>query len=132
MAISIDEKILVHPKYQIFNIAIVILDFSLLLLVNLSLLIFFASFLVQFLCLLTSYFSSYSYHSFNYCDNTEKKPFTNLQILYTIGAKIKSHNFWYQKVVRVITIWGAIEKCLIFLLFCILGAPIIFSSTIII
>ena len=44
------EIIICHPIIQFSNIAIAILDFSLLLLVKLSLLILFASFLVSVLC----------------------------------------------------------------------------------
>ena len=43
--------------------------------------------------------------------NTEKKPWTNLQKLYkNLNKEIKSDNFCYRKVGRVITKLGAIEK----------------------
>ena len=43
--------------------------------------------------------------------NTEKKPWTNLQNSYkNLSKEIKSDNFWYHKVGREITKWGAIEK----------------------
>ena len=43
--------------------------------------------------------------------NTEKKPWTNLQISYKNWSKeIKSDNFFYRKVGRTITKWGVIEK----------------------
>ena len=44
--------------------------------------------------------------------NTEKRPWTNPQNLYKILSKeIKSNNFCYRKDGRVVTKWGAIEKC---------------------
>ena len=43
--------------------------------------------------------------------NTEKKPWTNLQNSYkNLRKEIKSDNFCYRKVGRVITKWEAIEK----------------------
>ena len=43
--------------------------------------------------------------------NAEKKPWTNLQNAYKNWSKeIKSDNFYYHKVGRAITLWGAIEK----------------------
>ena len=43
--------------------------------------------------------------------NTEKKPWTNLQNSFkNLSKEIKSVNFCYRKVGRVITKWGAIEK----------------------
>ena len=68
--------------------------------------------------------------------NTEKKPWTNLQNLYkNLSKEIKSDNFWYCKVGRAITIWGAILEKLPFLkgkkLFHILMVAIIFSPTVV-
>ena len=43
--------------------------------------------------------------------NSEKNPWTNLQNSYkNLSKEIKSENFCYRKVERVITKWGAIEK----------------------
>ena len=123
-----------HPIIHISNIAIAILDFSLLLLVKLSLLILFGSFLVSVLCffygslskvialptiaiaivvaLSRNYCCRISWQSHNYMgSNTEKKPWTNLQNLYkNLSKEIKSDNFCYCKVGRPMTKWGAIEK----------------------
>ena len=50
-------------------------------------------------------------------NNTEKKPWTNLQNAYKNWSKeIKSDNFWYSKVGRAISKWGAIEKIAIAIL----------------
>ena len=125
------EKLFCYQIFHLSNILIAILDFSLLLLVKLSIIIFFALhlcisslslfFLLETIAIKLSFTFTYictfkARKSDIYCfcniwksdtymgSNKEKKS------LQKISIEVKSNNFCYCKVGRVITSWGAMVK----------------------